>query len=64
MSDNMKESANWLSLDDIATYLHVSKDTVRNWIKKNNMPGHKVGHLWRFKKSEVDNWISSGSSKK
>ena len=63
MSDSVNGSANWLSLDDIATYLGVSRDTVRNWIKKNDMPAHKVGHLWKFKKSEVDDWIASGASK-
>jgi excisionase family DNA binding protein len=60
---DMNETAKWLNLDDIATYLGVSKDTVRNWIKKNNMPAHKVGRLWKFRKSEVDHWISSGASK-
>jgi excisionase family DNA binding protein len=63
MGDNISDSDSWLSLDDIATYLGVSKDTVRNWIKKNNMPAYKVGHLWKFRKAEVDNWISSGLSK-
>lgn len=63
MSDSATESANWLGLDSIATYLGVSRDTIRNWIKKNNMPAHKVGHLWKFKKAEIDAWIASGASK-
>jgi len=26
------------------------------------MPAHKVGRLWKFKISEVDEWIRSGSA--
>ncbi|MBQ9788435.1 MAG: helix-turn-helix domain-containing protein [Lentisphaeria bacterium] len=43
---------------DIATYIGVSKDTIRNWIKNTDMPAHKLGRLWKFKKSEIDRWIS------
>ena len=53
---------NWNSLAEIAEYIGVSKDTIRNWIKKNNMPAHKIGRLWKFKKSEVDIWIATKKS--
>lgn len=52
----------WSSLDETAEHVGVSKDTVRNWIKKGNIPAHKVGRLWKFKLSEVDEWIRSGKS--
>jgi hypothetical protein len=26
------------------------------------MPAHKVGRLWKFKISEVDEWIKSGGA--
>ena len=45
----------WLSVDEIAAHLGVSKDTIYNWIKK-GMPAHKIGKLWKFKASEVDQW--------
>ena len=46
-----------------AKYLDVNKDTIRNWIKKNNdIPAHKIGKLWKFKKSELDASIKSGKS--
>ena len=63
MNSSVIDSDNWLSLDDIAGYLGVSRDTIRNWMKKNGMPAYKVGHLWRFRKAEVDEWIASGASK-
>ena len=52
----------WSSLEDTATYLGVSKDTVRKWIKKEVIPAHKVGRLWKFRFSEIDEWIKSGRS--
>lgn len=53
----------WLSVDEIAAYLGIKRDTVYVWIERRNMPAHKVGRLWKFKKDEVDEWIrTSGAS--
>ena len=52
----------WSSLDEVASYLGVNKDTIRNWIKKTDIPAHKIGRQWKFKLSEVDAWIKSGKS--
>lgn len=50
----------WLSADDIAVHLGVTKDTVYTWIAEKGMPAHKVGRLWKFQKSEIDDWVSRG----
>lgn len=50
----------WMSVDEIAAYLGVSKDTVYTWTSDRKMPGHKVGRLWKFKKDEIDGWIRAG----
>lgn len=52
----------WVSLEEVAEYLGVNKDTVRNWIKKTDIPAHKIGRKWKFKLSKVDEWIKSGKS--
>ena len=52
----------WASLEEVATYLGVNKDTVRNWIKKTYIPAHKIGRQWKFKLSEIDEWVKSGKS--
>ena len=52
----------WIGIEEASTYMDVTKDTVRNWIKKTDIPAHRVGKLWKFKKSELDEWIKSGSS--
>ncbi len=47
----------WLSADDIASHLGVTKDTVYIWIAEKGMPAHKVGRLWKFQSAEVDEWV-------
>ena len=44
------------------SYLGVGRETVLAWIAKRNMPAYKVGRLWKFKLSEVDEWIRSGGA--
>ena len=47
----------WINLEEAADYLSVNKDTIRNWIRKGTgIPAHKIGKLWKFKKSELDEW--------
>ncbi len=57
----MLNNERWHSLAEICTHLGISRDTALKWIKNNGMPAHKVGRLWKFKISEVDEWIRSGS---
>ena len=52
----------WLSVDEIAEHLGVSRDTIYNWINEKKMPAHKVGKLWKVRTKEVDDWIHSGKS--
>ena len=52
----------WLSVDEIASHLGVSRDTVYRWIDTQDMPAHKVGRLWKFRKDEVDSWVRAGGN--
>ena len=52
----------WLSVDEIATYLGIKRDTVYKWIDRKQMPAHKVGRLWKFKLWEVDDWVRKGGA--
>jgi len=55
-------SDRWLSVQEIADHLGVSKDTVYAWISKKSMPAHRVGRLWKFQKTEVDQWVKAGGA--
>ena len=52
----------WVTLKDVQAYLGVGRDTILQWIAKRNMPAYKVGRLWKFNLSEVDDWIRSGGA--
>jgi excisionase family DNA binding protein len=52
----------WLSVDEIADYLGVAKDTIYNWVTNKGMPGHKVGRFWKFKRDDVDIWVRAGGA--
>jgi len=52
----------WLSVDEIGGYLGIKRDTVYKWISEKEMPAHKIGRLWKFKKDEVDQWVRTGSA--
>jgi excisionase family DNA binding protein len=54
----------WLSVEEMAKYLGVSNDTVYRWIDGHNMPAHKMGRLWKFKRDEVDQWVKSGAARR
>ena len=52
----------WYSMKGICEHLGVSRDTVLIWIEKKQMPAAKMGRLWKFKVSEVDNWLKAGNA--
>lgn len=50
----------WYSLEEAAEHLGVSKDTIYRWISKKEMSATKIRRQWKFKLSEVDEWIREG----
>lgn len=52
----------WLSAEEIAAHLGITKDTVYDWIADKRMPAHRVGRLWKFQVSEIDEWVRSGGA--
>lgn len=60
MSDQNIEK--WSTLKEVQAHLGVGRETVLQWIAKRNMPAYKVGRLWKFKLTEVDEWIRSGGA--
>lgn len=52
----------WVSVDDVARHIGVAKDTIYRWIETRALPAHRVGRLWKFKLSEVDDWVRVGGA--
>ena len=52
----------WSGIEEIAEHIQVHKDTIRIGIRKGEIPAHKIGKQWRFRISEIDEWVRSGKS--
>jgi len=58
----LETSERWLSVEEIAEHLGVSKEGIYRWLERQKIPAHRVGKLWKFKASEVDEWVKNGGS--
>lgn len=52
----------YYSMPEICKYLGISRDTALRWIATKNMPAHKIGKNWKFKVSEIDEWVNNGQA--
>jgi len=53
----------WVNLEDVAVHLSLSEDTVRTWVKEGKLPFYRAGKRYKFKISEVDEWVREGKIK-
>jgi len=47
----------WVGVENVAAHLRVAKESIYRWIDSKGFPAHRVGRLFRFKLSEVDEWV-------
>lgn len=52
----------WMTMEEIAEYLKVSKETIYKMAQKKELPASKVGNQWRFNKKTVDEWLATKSN--
>jgi excisionase family DNA binding protein len=57
---NMTEP--WVSVDEVAKHLDVARDSIYRWIERRGLPARRIGRLWKFKISEVDEWVRAGGA--
>jgi len=46
-----------LTLKEVAIYLKLTEKTAYRLVAEGKLPGFKVGGSWRFKQSDIENWI-------
>jgi excisionase family DNA binding protein len=50
---------NWFNAEEAAKYLGISTSNLYSLAQQERIPGHKIGKMWRFNKSELDSWIKA-----
>lgn len=51
----------FMTLEEVAGYLRVTKKTIYRSLERKDIPATKVGHLWRFNKTSIDKWLGQSS---
>ncbi len=52
----------WVSVEQIAEHLGVMRDSIYRWIDSKGLPAHRIGRFWKFKISEVDDWVRAAGA--
>lgn len=52
----------WVTAIEVAQHLGVAKETVYRWRERKALPAHKIGRLWKFQLSAVDEWVRAGGA--
>ena len=47
-----------MTIDDLAAYLNLPKETLYKYVRGGRIPAHKSGRRWVFDRSEIDAWIA------
>ncbi len=59
----MAAEQSWVGVNDMAAHLRVAKHSACRWIDEWGLPNHRVGRLFRFKLSEIDEWVRQGNER-
>ena len=47
----------WMTLQEVAEYLQLSKDMIYRLAQTGRIPASKVGSRWRFRRERIDRWM-------
>lgn len=53
-----------LTLDEVSAYLKAGKRTVYRLAAEGKLPAFKLGGAWRFRRSDLDEWIAANLTNK
>ena len=53
-----------MTLEEVASYLRVTKKTIYRLLERRGIPATKVGRQWRFEKAAIDDWLRQSSVEK
>ena len=48
-----------MTTKELSQYLQLDRMTIYKLLKSGDIPANRVGHQWRFFRSDIDDWIRS-----
>jgi excisionase family DNA binding protein len=63
MNVSIRESP-MMSLKELADFLRVHPSTVYRLMKKDRLPGFKLGRDWRYNQESIDRWMKEQEEKR
>jgi excisionase family DNA binding protein len=52
-----------LTLEELADYLRLSKETIERQVMQGQIPGRRIEDTWRFLRAAIDDWLRSHDSR-
>jgi excisionase family DNA binding protein len=53
-----------MTLKEVAVYLKLAEKTTYRLAAEGKLPGFKAGGSWRFRRSDIEEWITQQSNSK
>jgi len=50
----------FLTAEQLASYLEVDLNSIIEWANTGKLPGRKEGEKWKFERKNIDSWVASG----
>ncbi|MCD6584017.1 MAG: helix-turn-helix domain-containing protein [Candidatus Omnitrophica bacterium] len=52
-----------MSVEELAQYLGLKRQTIYNWLHQRKISGIKIGKVWRFDREEILSWLREQKNK-
>lgn len=59
---DMTENDKWLTVEELAAYLKMSRTKLYAMTQKGEIPASKIGNQWRFDRDKIDEWMNEQMS--
>ncbi|MCF7874146.1 MAG: helix-turn-helix domain-containing protein [Candidatus Omnitrophica bacterium] len=46
-----------MTVEELADYLGLQKQTIYNWLHQKKISGIKIGKVWRFDRTYINKWL-------
>jgi PTS system nitrogen regulatory IIA component len=57
--DVMDTYDKWLTIDELASYIKMSRTKLYGMAQRGEVPASKIGNQWRFDREEIDQWMKA-----